>query len=227
MGMNVFEEQKLYHTSQEREDYDNMATLFSLITTLEFLERAYVRGAVLEEAYTEQCTRLLAQSKTVIPLLAQSTSTVPHFSSVEAFMRHYHMDHPAAAHRLALGVPATVEHAPIEAKALSTPVSVVGAQRVAETTQNFITLMDALKLQMRAKDQLHPLLSDVLRTYAPSPSRNEHAEEDVRAKLLEWLILLNRLSASEELDDAQSREMLFDVERAYTSWFQSLSSHGP
>lgn len=100
------------------------------------------------------------------------------------------MDHPAAAHRLALGVPATVEHAPIEAKALSAPASVVDAQRVAETTQNFITLMDALKLQMRAKDQLHPLLSDVLRTYAPRPSRDEHAEEDVRAKLLEWCVCL-------------------------------------
>jgi len=98
------------------------------------------------------------------------------------------MDHPAAAHRLSLGVPATVEHMPIEASALTAPASAAGAQRVAETTQNFITLMDALKLQMRAKDQLHPLLSDVLRTYAPRGSRQEHEDDDVRAKLLEWCV---------------------------------------
>jgi len=67
-----------------------MATLFSLVTTLEFLERAYVRGAVAEEEYTAQCTRLLAQSKTVTKLITNA-STAAHFDSVEAFMRHFHV----------------------------------------------------------------------------------------------------------------------------------------
>ena len=42
-----------------------MATLFSLITCLDYLERAYVRGAVHEEAYATHCSRLLGQYKTV------------------------------------------------------------------------------------------------------------------------------------------------------------------
>ena len=37
------------------------------------------------------------------------------------------------------------------------------------------------------------------------------------------LIRLNRLSASEEVDESQAREMLFDVEQAYTAWFKGLS----
>lgn len=98
------------------------------------------------------------------------------------------MDHPAAAHRLALGVPATVEHAPADS-AVAGPASGPGAQRVAETTQNFITLMDALKLQMRAKDQLHPLLSDVLRVYAPRGGDAVDDADGVRAKLLEWCVV--------------------------------------
>lgn len=68
-----------------------MATLFSLITTLEFLERAYVRGAVPEEEYTVQCTRLLAQSKTVMKLITNPSMASPRFESAEAFMRHFHV----------------------------------------------------------------------------------------------------------------------------------------
>ena len=32
--------------------------------------------------------------------------------------------------------------------------------------QNFITFMDALKLRLRAKDQLHPILQDLVTGYA-------------------------------------------------------------
>ena len=189
-----------------------MATLYSLITCLDYLERAYVRGAVQDDAYATQCSRLLGQYKTVIKLVTDPTQPPPYvFRDVHDFMRYFHMDHPAAVHRLVLGIPATVEHGESQAPSMS-------AQVVAETTQNFITLMDALKLQMRAKDQLHPLLSDVLSAYAQTGTE----PEPLRAKLLDWLIALNQLSASAELDEAQAREMLFDVEQAYTAWFKGL-----
>lgn len=90
------------------------------------------------------------------------------------------MDYPAAAHRLQLGVPATVEHAS-EGK----PHAAVHAQLVAETTQSFITLMDALKLKMRAKDQLHPLLSDLLSAYTKVGA----ADGEAREKLLAWCVV--------------------------------------
>ena len=151
--------------------------------------------------------------KTVIKLVTDPTQPPPYvFRDVHDFMRYFHMDHPAAVHRLVLGIPATVEHGESQAPSMSAHV-------VAETTQNFITLMDALKLQMRAKDQLHPLLSDVLSAYAQTGTE----PEPLRAKLLDWLIALNQLSASEELDEAQAREMLFDVEQAYTAWFKGLA----
>ncbi|KOS14144.1 hypothetical protein Malapachy_3716 [Malassezia pachydermatis] len=222
--MNVFEqrsrkEQKLYHTSQERINYESLATLFSLITCLDFLERAYVRGAVPEDAYATECTRLLGQYKIVSKLVTDPSKPSPYyFKDVDAFMAHFQMDHPAAAHRLALGVPATIEHAHIDATATSS--SNGGAHIVAEITQNFITLMDALKLRMRAKDQLHPLLSDLLSTYTQVSGGSGEA----RQKLLEWLITLNKLSASDEVDEAQAREMLFDIENAYNAWFKSLQN---
>lgn len=94
------------------------------------------------------------------------------------------MDHPAAAHRLALGVPATVEHARAGAPSQSA-ASGASAYAVATTTQHFITLMDALKLKMRAKDQLHPLLSDLLGEY----TQVEGDAVYLRQKLLDWCVM--------------------------------------
>lgn len=46
----------------------------------------------------------------------------------------------------------------------------------------------------------------------------------VRASDPDRLIKLNNMSASDEVDDAQVREMLFDLEHTYSEWFRSL--HG-
>lgn len=106
------------------------------------------------------------------------------------------MDCTAAAHRIEVGVPATVEH--------SSEEGVEAAKWVAETTQvrpslllsvsdlradrdgalqNFITFMDALKLKLRAKDQLHPLLTDLMSGYTRFKASSEW---EGRPKILHW-----------------------------------------
>jgi ESCRT-I complex subunit VPS28 len=44
--MNLDEEVRLYTTNAERERTENLATLYSIIVSLEYLERAYVRDSV-------------------------------------------------------------------------------------------------------------------------------------------------------------------------------------
>lgn len=105
------------------------------------------------------------------------------------------MDCTAAAHRIEVGVPATVEH--------SSEEGVEAAKWVAETTQvrtllrfsdvlltssaeqNFITFMDALKLKLRAKDQLHPLLTDLMSGYTRFKASSEW---EGRPKILHWCV---------------------------------------
>lgn len=108
--------------------------------------------------------------------------------------------------------------------------------------QGFITVMDALKLKLRAKDQLHPLLSELMTGYTRFKASNEW---EGRPKILHWLVLeptipritpttgqaallmllrpyvcrliaLNQMRASEEVTEEQSRQMLFDLEHAYS-----------
>lgn len=104
------------------------------------------------------------------------------------------MDHQAALHRLRVGVPATVEH--------SSEASPETAKWVAETTQvrdhpstrlapsfkkipsqNFITFMDALKLRFRAKDQLHPILQNLVTGYARFKGSKDW---EGRSRMVSW-----------------------------------------
>ncbi|KAI0792207.1 vacuolar protein sorting-associated protein 28 [Abortiporus biennis] len=209
MSLNLDEETKLYSTIPEREKYGTLATLFGIIVALDYLERAYVRDSISAAEYSPACTRLLSQYKTMIKLVGDDVPTI------EQFMSRYRMDHPAALHRLKVGVPATVEHSSDTGSGPET------GKMVAETTQSFITFMDALKLRMRAKDQLHPLLQELVTGYARFKGSKEW---EGRSKMVGWLITLNGMKASEEITDEQSRQLLFDIEHAYSEFFRSLGS---
>jgi ESCRT-I complex subunit VPS28 len=107
------------------------------------------------------------------------------------------MDHPAALHRLKVGVPATVEH--------SSEAGPETGKWVAETTQvlsrsflslahwtntflqSFITFMDALRLRLRAKDQLHPILQELVTGYARFKGSKDW---EGRSKMVGWYVLV-------------------------------------
>ncbi|EDR14428.1 vacuolar protein sorting-associated protein 28 [Laccaria bicolor S238N-H82] len=200
------EEVRLYNTNAERERYNLLSTLFGIIVTLDYLERAYVRDSITAAEYSPACTRLLSQYKTMLRLVGDD---VP---SVEEFMSRYKMDHPAALHRIRVGVPATVEH--------SSEAGPETGKWVAQTTQSFITFMDALKLRLRAKDQLHPILQELVTGYARFKGSKDW---EGRSKMVSWLITLNGMKASEEITEEQSRQLFFDVDHAYAEFFRSLS----
>ncbi|KZT29768.1 vacuolar protein sorting-associated protein 28 [Neolentinus lepideus HHB14362 ss-1] len=200
------EEVRLYTTNAERERYESLATLYGIIVALDYLERAYVRDSVPATEYSPACTRLLSQYKTMHKLVSNDVPTI------ESFMKRYRMDCPAALHRLQVGVPATVEH--------SSEAGSETGKWVAETTQSFITFMDALKLRLRAKDQLHPILQELVTGYARFKGSKDW---EGRSRMVSWLITLNGMKASEELTDEQSRQLLFDVEHAYSEFFRYLS----
>lgn len=54
---------KLASSSAERDLHESLAEIYSIIVTLDGLEKAYIRDVVTESEYTETCTRLLKQYK--------------------------------------------------------------------------------------------------------------------------------------------------------------------
>lgn len=84
----------------------------------------------------------------------------------------------------------------------------------------FITIMDKLRLDIRAMDDLHPELRDLVDTMnrlSILPSDFEGKQ-----KVAEWLATLNSMQASDELSESQIRQLLFDLESSYASFNKVL-----
>lgn len=207
--MNV-EDVQLWKDKKEREMFENLADLYAIIMTSEKLEKAYVRDLIGPKDYESSCWKLIAQFNTLRTILKEQ---VP---DVKAFMTEYRLECPNAENRLLkAGVPATVEHK-------STATEDNSAVAVAETVQFYITAMDCLKLEMKAKDQLYPVLSDLLA--ALNRVRHLSPRFEGKQKFKDWISKLHNMSASDELDDSDSRQLLFDLETSYNNFTAFLKA---
>ncbi|XP_031549830.1 vacuolar protein sorting-associated protein 28 homolog [Actinia tenebrosa] len=204
MRPELFEEVKLYKNARERETYDNMADLFSIINTLQCLEKAYIRDAVTPKEYTAACSKLLVQYKAAFRLVQSAE-----FPTIESFMKKFRLDCPAALERINDGRPITIK----DDKGST-------SKAIADTVSLFITIMDKLRLQIRAVDEVQPDLRDLMDTMNSMSSLPDDFEG--KDKVNTWYQTLNGMKASDELTDEQVRQMLYDLEQAYNSFSRSL-----
>ncbi|KAF2143726.1 uncharacterized protein K452DRAFT_285759 [Aplosporella prunicola CBS 121167] len=222
--INLDEEVKLSANSAERELYESLAELYSIITTLDALEKAFLKDSVGEAEYTETCARLLKQYKSNLA----DEGVQRGFGELEAFKREWGLECPRATERLRVGIPATVEQPSHRASTKqggggrggggeegnSNSNSGSGgadATLVVSATENFITLLDAIKMGLLTKDVLHPLLGDIIQ----SVNRVTNREFENKGKIVQWLIALNQMKAVDQLSEDQAREFHFDMDQAY------------
>jgi len=179
---------------------------------LDELEKAYLKDAISEADYTEICDRLLKQYKAILT----DETVAKEFVDLETFKNEWDMEVPRATERIRIGLPRTVT-APSHNAASSSNNGSNGTL-ILEATQDFITFLDALKLGLLAKDQLHPLLSDVIQSVNKVTDR----DFDGRGKIVQWLITLNQMKATEEVSEDQSRELELDMNSAYQGFKATL-----
>eukprot|EP01112_Ceratiomyxa_fruticulosa_P011349 TRINITY_DN306_c0_g1_i1.p1 TRINITY_DN306_c0_g1~~TRINITY_DN306_c0_g1_i1.p1 ORF type:complete len:265 (+),score=48.84 TRINITY_DN306_c0_g1_i1:68-796(+) len=200
---------KLFNTNKEREMYDNMADLYSLIKTMEYLEKAFLRDSISAKDYAPACTKLIAQYKTAQNLLKDTVPSLPNF------LAEYKLECKAAMDRFAKGYPATVEHA------ISDKDTSFNSQKtVAEVVQHFITTMDSLKLNLVAIDSIFPLINDLMESLNKVPHLGPDFDGKIRIR--GWLTVMHQMKASDELNSDQVRQLLFDLESAYNAFHKSL-----
>ncbi len=77
------QEVKLSNSAAERNLYDSLAEIYSIIITLDGLEKAYIKDSIPEAEYTEICSRLLKQYKSSI----SDETVAPKFVDLETFKR--------------------------------------------------------------------------------------------------------------------------------------------
>lgn len=131
------------------------------------------------------------------------------------------MDCPRATERLKIGLPSTIAHATSTAPLTSYGStsgpgirSPAGAspQLYVAATEAFITFLDALKLGLGSKAELHPLLTDVIQT---ANSVTGGLDFEGRASIVKWLIRLNGMRVQETLPEGEVSELAFEMAGAY------------
>ena len=89
-NISLDEEVKLAESASERDLIDSLAEIYSIIRTLDGLEKAYIKDAVTESEYTEMCTKLLKQYKSIL-----SDETVSReFQDLDTFSRKWDVCEP-------------------------------------------------------------------------------------------------------------------------------------
>mmetsp|Transcript_23315 Transcript_23315/g.58450 ORF Transcript_23315/g.58450 Transcript_23315/m.58450 type:complete len:278 (+) Transcript_23315:221-1054(+) len=196
-----------------RHDMELLANYYAIVRSMERLEKAYIGGGISDDkVYEQECQKLIPRFATLregLPEDMQDPRT-----SIPTFMSKYHLQANFAANRFSIGVPATVSVG--GGGDSSTPK----ALHVAEAVQAYITVMDSLRLNMCATDQIHPLTTDIvnaLNKIAVLPP-----DFEPRAKVKKWLQTLSAMRATDELDEDQTRQFLFDLEASHQEFVQWL-----
>ncbi|RMZ91799.1 hypothetical protein DV736_g959, partial [Chaetothyriales sp. CBS 134916] len=206
------EEVKLTDSSAERDLIDSLAEIYSIIRTLDGLEKAYIKDALPEKEYSDLCSKLLKQYKSNL----SDEQVSREFGDLDTFCRRWDIECPRAKERLKVGLTADQVYTPQSQPPQShaPPATAASGALILAATENFITFLDALRLNMVSKSQLHPLLSDVIQSVNKVTNRDfEH-----RGKIIQWLITLNQMKTTEELSDEQASELAFDMEQAYNGF---------
>jgi len=95
------------------------------------------------------------------------------------------------------------------------------ARIIAETVQHFITGMDSVKLNLVSVDVLYPLVNEIVESLNKNPALPPDFE--AKYKMKNWLIILNKMKASDELNEEQVRQIMFDLETSYNAFHNFLS----
>lgn len=128
---------------------------------------------------------------------------------------------PKATERLKIGLPATIEAVPTRSGSQQhrtsnshLPINGPGAANasaIVSASENFITLFDAVRMNILSKDTLHPILVDTIQAV----NRVTDRDFENKGKIVQWLITLNQMRAAEDLSPEQARELQFDLNSAY------------
>ncbi|EEB09168.1 ESCRT I complex subunit Vps28 [Schizosaccharomyces japonicus yFS275] len=214
------------HVDKNDEDTsvnEDLSVVYGIIVALEHLEKVFAKDGVSYVDYEEACRLLLQQWRSC--LRDEHVASV--YESFDSFCSRYKLHCPRAKTKLEeltnttsrLTVETSVEDE--RRNASQSPQTNSTAKAVAQVVQNFITIMDAIRLNLVAKKQMHPLLAELM---CSLDDLFEDTNETLkgRAALVQWLIKLNKLEDDAQLDADDRQLFLRDLEAMYTETYNKF-----
>lgn len=193
----------------ERRHMDYLADMYSVVVCIEKVETASHRELVTPDQYATTMRRLEEKY----------ASVVAHFESdaeLQRFLQQYCSEYRYATKKVEQWREAQARSKASEERRRAT----LPPKLVLEITQNFITLLDDLKLEQLAKDVVYPIFNDLCAAIKTSPHT-----ATLFPTLDVWMSTLGQMQASDELTPNQAREFMFELECAYRRFSDFLSTH--
>eukprot|EP00392_Amoebophrya_sp_AT5.2_P009026 g9054.t1 len=204
-----FGSKALLLTAQEKKSLEATANMVSIIRAVECLEKAFVNGLIMQPDYERNCNSLIQQFK------VQQTSLKEQYPDFSTFWIDHQLECPLARERLQKwGVPASMLYN-------SSSSTTSSNLHVFDACQYTTTLIDSLKMEMRAVDEILPTLKETLGSVNKIHGLPEKL--DGRDKLGTWLQRLHAMNADDRLSESEARQLAFEVEQFYTaihSWLK-------
>ncbi len=188
---------------------DDLANLFSVIRTVDTLERAFTNGTVQSDEYEKNINQLMTQFNVI------KTALKDEYPDIEKFVDEYDMDVAFAKARLFGNQVAATR---IYHGADSSKQEVI---HILEAEQHFVTLVDSLKLELVHVDDIIPLLRELSESLSSIPSIS--ADSEVKQTVARWLTKLGQMRASDKLESDDTRQMSLDLDTAYSSFHKAVS----
>nr|BAN64551.1 vacuolar sorting protein 28, putative [Babesia bovis] len=186
---------------------DRLANVYSLLQALEHLEDSFISGYVTEKEYAEECNELLS----LCQILEEATPNV-----FEALAKEYNVKCPLALNRLRKGTPGVQNNSIQKNKSND-------AYLMFELSEQFITLVDALKLGCNSVEEIYPLIHDLVTSLNCLDKTMDKCNENnvvssAIEKLGKWDTLLKNMAAYDKLQENELRQMALDTETIYGSF---------
>eukprot|EP01062_Namystynia_karyoxenos_P078577 TRINITY_DN8114_c0_g1_i1.p1 TRINITY_DN8114_c0_g1~~TRINITY_DN8114_c0_g1_i1.p1 ORF type:complete len:208 (+),score=67.67 TRINITY_DN8114_c0_g1_i1:87-710(+) len=199
---------QLVETREDKERYDGLADLYSLLMTLERVEKAYVRAHISPETYQAQCHRLLSAYRMSDPVLKERGV------KLKEFIAEFHMSVPHAEMRIQVGHPQTVVDGTGKTAHFNPTL-------VSATTEAFINLIDALKLEQHSSENASLCCVECLNKL------NQAAPNLAGIEVIKsWASKLDKWQLSQPFPAEEERQMAHDVEKVYSAWQAWLAKAG-
>jgi len=94
--------------------------------------------------------------------------------------------------------------------------SAKGEKKLIKTTQSFITILDAIKIDYKTVEQLFFILTNLI-------DNIKQCEFNDYEKLKEWHVKLTNMKVEEELNKDELKQFSFDIENCYNNFYKSFN----
>lgn len=199
------EPERLHSHPDERDVYDDMSAVFSLLTAMERLENMWARrGAIAQDEYELQCEKLIQQYAVLRP------STERSIPNLDEFIARFECKAHMARARLKAGVPSTVV---VPGAAAGKPKDLGKfSMRCTEQFHQLVTCIETGQLEVGL---LLPELASLAKSLETTCRMTGKSNVEFNDKLKVWKDRLNSISASSSLSLEDAAQLKLDLDTSY------------